>query len=246
MHTETIAGLHKCQPKNAPEAGTIKNMVVLNMPAKNGKKAWISIKNKKPEEGGSPYRVLNVEPLDWPPDQYGNVAMNLEVEATTAQPTAFSQARAIMQQGEPEQFDAERFVTVQGGIIHPRPPTIEPQSPPHDQQGEDGVTEARKHLMQTSNLMVLCIKAADYVALQLPEVAHTSEQFAGILGQLFKESYSRRTTDGVNWWSYVDKMPTTPLPPNGKHATTASSKPKNVCTCENTDGDNPLCPIHST
>ena len=68
MTTETINGLHKCQPKNAPEAGTIKNMVVLNMPAKNGKKAWIKIKSEKPEKGGSPYRLLNVEPLDWPPD----------------------------------------------------------------------------------------------------------------------------------------------------------------------------------
>lgn len=99
-HQETVSGLHKCQPKNAPEAGTIKNMVVLNMPAKNGKKAWIKIKSEKPEKGGSPYRLLNVEPLDWPPDDYGNIAFNIEVEATTAQPSAFGTARATMQQGE--------------------------------------------------------------------------------------------------------------------------------------------------
>ncbi len=153
------------------------------------------------------------------------------------------------QQGEPSAFQQTKAAMQGDPLDYPNSPDrdeIAPRSPVHAQQGEDGVQATRKHLMQTSNLMVLCIKAADYVALQLPEVAHTSEQFAGILGQLFKEAYSRRTTDGVNWWSYSDKMPTTPLVPNGKHSTAASSKPKPICVCDNTDGDNPLCPIHST
>ncbi len=128
MMQETINGLHKCQPKNAPEAGTIKNMVVLNMPAKNGKKAWIKIKSEKPEKGGSPYRLLNVEPLGWPPDDYGNIAFNIEVEATTAQPTAFSQARATMQQGEPEGYRGEGLPDLPPNAL---------QSPPRAQQGED-------------------------------------------------------------------------------------------------------------
>ncbi len=199
-HQETIAGLHKCQPKNAPEAGTIKNMVVLNMPAKNGKKAWIKITNKKPEEGGSPYRILNVEALDWPPDQYGNVAMNLEVEATTAQPTAFSQARATMQQGE---HPDDQIIRDQ--------PVIAPQSPPRDQQGEDGVTEARKHLMQSCNLLNLCIAAVNKaIAPNVPEIAQTSEFFQAQVATLFIEA-SRA--------GFVFKMPTAPVN-GGKHAAT--------------------------
>ncbi len=203
--TETINGLHKCQPKNTPKQGETKNMVVEHKPARGDKKAWIKIANKKPEEGGSPYRILNVEPLDWPPDKYGNIAMNLEVEATNGAPTAFANARATMQQGGMSNEE------IDGTYDRIDASKTAPQSPVHAQQGEDGVMATRKHLMQTSNLMVLCIKAADYVALQLPEVAHTSEQFAGILGQLFKEAYSRRTTDGVNWYSYVDFMPTHPI-----------------------------------
>ncbi len=118
MDTTTINGLHKCQPKNVPEQGETKNMVVVNMPVKGDKKAWIKIKNELPDRGGTPYRILNVVPLDWPPDQYGNVAMNLEIEASDAkintsdhrshaqksqgqgEPPAFSKARDTMQQGE--------------------------------------------------------------------------------------------------------------------------------------------------
>ncbi len=211
MHSETISGLHKCQARNAPEAGTIKNMVVLNMPAKNGKKAWISIKNKKPEEGGSPYRILNVEPLDWPPDQYQNVAFNIEVEATTAQPTAFSQARATMQQGEPQHPEDGNVMDGLGNA---------PQSPPHDQQGEDGVTEARKHLMRCCNLYNLCIAAADKaIAPNLPSIAQTQEQFQSTLASLWIEASSRRSTNGVDWWSYIDKMPDTPVNGGKKSAT---------------------------
>ncbi len=250
-HQETIAGLHKCQPKNAPESGTIKNMVVLNMPAKNGKKAWISIKNKKPEEGGSPYRILNVEALDWPPDQYGNVAMNLEVEATTAQPTAFKQAmttmrkeqsygfaRATMQQGEPKD-DPFKY-----GL---EPIPIAPQSPPHAQQGEDGVMATRKHLMQVANLYALCVRCANsrVIADEIPDAHKTNEQFQSTLASIWIEASGRRSTNGVDWWSFIDRMPTTPLVPNGKHSTTASSKQKPTCTCDNTDGDDPLCPVHS-
>jgi hypothetical protein len=58
----------------------------------------------------------------------------------------------------------------------------------------------------------LCIHAVEkYVGQSLPEVARTAEQYQGLIAQLFIEASSRRTTDGVNWWSYVDKMPTSPI-----------------------------------
>lgn len=83
MTTETINGLHKCQPKNEPIQGETKNLIVVNMPGKNGKKAWIKIKNQSRDEGGSPYRIISVEPTGWEPDDYGNVSYNLEIEAVT-------------------------------------------------------------------------------------------------------------------------------------------------------------------
>lgn len=82
--TEVISGLHICQPKNVPNAGDTKNFAVLNMPAKGGKKAWIKIKSEPPDKGGSPYRVVAVTPTGWEPDEYGNVALNLEIEAVSA------------------------------------------------------------------------------------------------------------------------------------------------------------------
>ncbi len=212
MHQETIAGLHKCQPKNAPGAGTIKNMVVLNMPAKNGKKAWIKIKSEKPEKGGSPYRLLNVEPLDWPPDDYGNIAFNIEVEATTEQPSAFANARTTMQQGE---HPDDQIIRDQ--------PVNAPQSPPHVQQGEDGVTEARKHLCKVANLYALCVRCANsrMIADEIPEAHKTNEQFQSTLASIWIEASGRRSTNGVDWWSYIDLMPDKPLPVNGgKHSAT--------------------------
>ncbi len=215
MDTITISGLHKCQPKNIPEQGETKNMVVVNMPAKDGKKAWISIKNKKPEDGGTPYRILDVVPLDWPPDQYGNVAMNLEVEASGSQPTAFNKARETMQQGEPPPgYDDEtRTVNIVDGIIHPRQPVIETESPSARSNGDNGVTEARKHLMQSANLYNLCVDAVDKaIAPWMPEVARTSEQFQAAVASLFIEASKEQ------WWggklvkpSLVDSMPTTPI-----------------------------------
>jgi hypothetical protein len=79
--TETINGLHKCQPKNEPIEGETKSFSVLHMPAKEGKKPWIKIKSESAEKGGSKYRVVSVTPTGWEPDDYGNVSFNLEIEA---------------------------------------------------------------------------------------------------------------------------------------------------------------------
>ncbi len=133
MDTITVNGLHKCQPKNIPDVGEVKNMVVLNMPAKGDKKAWISIKNKKPEDGGTPYRILDVVPLDWPPDQYGNVAMNLEVEASSSPPSQVQQLRQIVKHDEQQgKIRQERIENA----LHdpdsdwPEAPPIAPEPPP--------------------------------------------------------------------------------------------------------------------
>lgn len=91
-------------------------------------------------------------------------------------------------------------------------PAIAPQAPPPRQSEEDGVEATRRHLMQSANLYNLCVACANTViAPHMPEIAHTSEQFQAIVGCIYIEASGRRTNDGVNWWSYIDKMPTHPI-----------------------------------
>ncbi len=222
MDTTTINGLHKCQPKNAPRQGEVKNMVVLNMPAKNGKKAWIKIKSEKPEKGGSPYRILGVDKLEWPPDDYGNIAFNIEVEASSGPPSTVQNLRATMQPDEAlaktlNEHDAEQGKFRQERIENAL------QSSVHAQQGEDGVMATRKHLMQVANLYALCVRCANshVIADEIPFAHKTNEQFQSTLASIWIEASGRRSTNGVDWWSFIDKMPTTPLVPNGKHSATA-------------------------
>ncbi len=187
MDTITVNGLHKCQPKNIPEQGEVKNMVVLNMPSRGEKKAWISIKNKKPEDGGTPYRILDVVPLDWPPDQYGNVAMNLEVESANSQPSAFSKARETMQQGEPASSNGwppdERYDT-------PEKAQNEPQSPPKRFSMLDERQRAiiRQH-SQSMALEVLKLK----VTLNELTVADLTPSKLGALADYFDQDVYKAT-----------------------------------------------------
>ena len=92
------------------------------------------------------------------------------------------------------------------------PQTRQDAVKPLEQTG-DGVLDTRKHLMKVANLYALCVKAVDHaIAPHVPEMLRTSEWLQAAVASLFIESSSRRTTDGVNWWSYVDKMPDKPLP----------------------------------
>ncbi len=165
----------------------------------------------------------------------------------------FQTARATMQQGDlndeirdkGEHFHDGQGVTVTNQV------TNAPQSPPARSNGGDGVSEARKHLCQVANLYALCVRCANshMIADEIPEAHKTNEQFQSTLASIWIEASGRRSTNGVDWWSYIDLMPDKPLPVNGgKHATTVKpiQEKGNACTCENTDGDNPLCPIHST
>ncbi len=232
--TSTINGLHSCKPGNDPVVGQVKLFVIENRKGKSGK-PYIKIRSANAENGGTPHRILGAEKTDFV-DQHGNVSYNLEIEQSSSPPTAFANARATMQQGE---HPDDRIIREQ--------PVNEPQSPPHVQQGEDGVTEARKRLCQVANLYALCLRCANshMIADEIPDDHKTNDQFQSTLASIWIYMSSRRSNDGVTWWDYTDKMPTTPVN-GGKHMTTASSKPKPSCTCENTDGDNPLCPVHST
>lgn len=190
MHMETISGLHSCKPGNDPVVGQVKLFVIEHRTSKKGK-PYIKIRSANAENGGTPHRILNAEKTDFV-DQHQNVSYNLEVEATTAQPSAFQTARATMQQGEPHEDDIQNHAAI---ATH--------SPPPAHPNGEDGVTEARKHLMQSCNLLNLCISAVNKaIAPNVPEIAQTSEFFQAQVATLFIEA-SRA--------GFVDKMPQAPI-----------------------------------
>jgi hypothetical protein len=94
----------------------------------------------------------------------------------------------------------------------PEAPATAPELPLERPNGDVGVMEARKHLMKACNLYNLCIKAAvTSICPNIPDEQRTNEQFQSTLASLWIEASSRRCTDGVNWWSFIDRMPDKPL-----------------------------------
>ena len=67
----------------------------------------------------------------------------------------------------------------------------------------DPVAEVRKHLMQSANLYILCVKAVEHaIAPHMPQVAQTSEQFQAAVSSLFIHATR---------WRLDEKMPARPL-----------------------------------
>ena len=94
----------------------------------------------------------------------------------------------------------------------PEAPSTAPELPLPTVGGNGGVMEARQHLMKACNLYNLCIKAAvTSICPNIPDEQRTNEQFQSTLASLWIEASSRRSTDGVTWWSYLDKMPEKPI-----------------------------------
>lgn len=202
---EVICGLHSCKPENKPIVGETKTFVVEHKPARNGKKPWIKIRSAGPDYGGEPYRILSAEPTGFT-DTHGNISFNIEIEPAQNLSGESSDACSGSTTGASHAAPAQkRFGAVAGENIK----SVREASAPS--QSSNGVEEARKHLMQSANLMLLAIKATMYVGDQAPEALRTEERYGAILGQLFKEASNKRTDDGVNWYSYVDKMPTHPI-----------------------------------
>jgi hypothetical protein len=171
--TTTLNGLHSCKPGNEPIVGQVKTFLVEQRTSKNGK-PWLKIKSAGADNGGSPYRILNAEQTDFV-DNHGNISFRLEIEAANGE-------------GGERPTEARH---------NPLPQRHDPPS------SSNGVDEARKHIMQSANLYVLCVAAVNsYVAAHLPEVAQTSEMFQAATGTLFIEA-SRE--------GYVSKMPTSPI-----------------------------------
>jgi hypothetical protein len=113
------------------------------------------------------------------------------------------------------------FQPVNGGDATSKPTpesltsSAAPTSHPESAALTDGVTEAKRHLVQSANLYNLCVDAVRTMVES--HAAHFwpdglgGEMFRTAVSSLYIESSSRRCTDGVTWWSYLEKMPTKPL-----------------------------------
>lgn len=102
--------------------------------------------------------------------------------------------------GEPSQ---DEVYDESDGPGWPEAPENAPQSPPTHPLNDSGVTEARKHLMQSANLLNLCVSAVNNaVAPHVPEIAQSPEFFQAQVATLFIEA-SRA--------GFVGKMPEKPI-----------------------------------
>lgn len=159
---------------------------------KQGKsgKPYIKIKNDTEEYGGKLCSIIDAEKTDFV-DKHGNVSYNVGFEPVNPNgdtPRKPSELRRVMKQDDD-------FVPMT-----------------HGSKGEalPGVDEAKAHIMQAVNLYNLCVDAVDTCV--KPHIENCSaELYQAAVSTLFIESSSRRTLNGVDWWSYVDKMPAKPL-----------------------------------
>ena len=122
----------------------------------------------------------------------------LEIRANQVKITASCRKENNATQNDPE-------TPAWGGLplSKPDPDWPEAEKPREHPLNDHGVSEARKHLMQSANLYNLCVACVDkVVAPNMPNIAQTSEQFQAAVGTLFIEA-SRA--------GFVTKMPHTPI-----------------------------------
>lgn len=112
-----------------------------------------------------------------------------------------------------KRIDAQPMVHgTTGSSDWPEAPLGEPESPVPSQKSDDGVLEAKIHLMKACNLYNLCIDAVvATICPHVPDEQRTNEQFQSTLASIWIEASGRRSTNGVDWWSYIDKMPAVPI-----------------------------------
>jgi hypothetical protein len=184
---ETINGLLSQKPHSPkPKAGEQRYLTWQTRTSAKGKE-WIKVKNEGEEYGGKLCEIVEAEQTDFQ-DAHGNISFNVEFYPVVGGNGGGSvrPATAMVSEGKKE----------------PNPATTP----------DNGLDETRHHLMQVANLYNLCVTAVDAViAPNVPEALKTSEWLQAAVASLFIESSSRRSTDGVTWWSYVEKMPAKPI-----------------------------------
>jgi hypothetical protein len=182
----TFNGLLSLKPTSQkPRAGEQRYLSWENRTSKKGKD-WIKVKSATAEYGGKLCEIINAEQTDFV-DTRGNLYFNVEFSPI------------IEVGGSVQPATADRLEAKNDSHPATTPPV-------------NGVDETRHHLMQVANLYSLCVKAVDAaIAPNVPAALRTSEWLQAAVASLFIESSGRRTTDGVHWWSYVDRMPDKPI-----------------------------------
>ena len=150
------------------------------------------IKREIKNKNGKKYESVKVD------DRAKVKILNRKTAKTANIPKADQEADAERMFPDPDWPDASCETSVKQEA-----PATPPESSVRPQNGNGGVTDARKHLCQAANLYNLCVKCVDaMIAPNVPNIAQTSEQFQAAVGTLFIEA-SRA--------GYVQKMPETPL-----------------------------------
>jgi hypothetical protein len=195
----TFNGLLSLKPTSQkPRAGEQRYLSWENRISKNGKE-WIKVKNRPVDMGGKLCEIINADQTDFV-DAHGNIFFNIEFSPVSDE-SCTSDSSPGMTTSAPHNT-ANPIASSFGRAIET----------PKITQGPNGVNETRHHLMQVANLYSLCVKAVDAaIAPNVPAALQTSEWLQAAVASLFIESSGRRTTDGVHWWSYVDKMPDKPI-----------------------------------
>jgi hypothetical protein len=191
--TTTINGLLKQKPGKPPQVGEERYFTWQEKTSKSGK-PWIHIKNTPHDMGGQLCQIVSCEPTDYR-DNYGNESFNVEFERVFR-----------MEQGGGERPPGEAKSQPAAGRDNP------PSAPPID----DGVAATRRYAMQYANGILIALEASKYIAEQWNErhgFEIPNEQFASIAAQISKQLADRRTHDGINWFSYVEMLPTTLIKP---------------------------------
>ncbi len=229
MDTTTINGLHSCKPGNDPVVGQVKLFVIEHRQGKSGK-PYIKIKSANAENGGTPHRILGAEKTDFV-DKYGNHSYNLEVEASSSAPTAFANARATMQQGEEQSLESQRT----------NPPNT-PRWAVQRQENDNGPMSKddywrRKEDRDEERQRFIIRQHSQSMALEVLKLKVTLNELT--VADLTPAKLTQLS-------DYFDRDVESAACPQSQQPTTVKPIQKEICTCENTDGDNPLCPIHST
>ncbi len=185
MHTETVTGLLSVKPGNEPKVGETRTFVIEHRTSLKGK-PYIKIKGAGPDYGGERYKILSAERTDYQ-DAHGNLSFNVEIEKAEEAPRQTA--------GTPETNHVAK------------------KTDAHLADG--GVNETRRHLMQSANLYCLVLDAVEKVievhAKKTWPEGLGGEMFRTTVSTLFIEASHKRTDNGVDWWSYVNKMPDKPI-----------------------------------
>jgi hypothetical protein len=210
--TQQINGLLvQKQERPPPEVGEIRFFSYEERQSAKGN-VYVKIFNQSSDEYGEAYRILKVHKTDHT-DKFGNVSYSINIEPVNSQAeqTASGGSGKLGwccqdEQGGDATVKRQRLIP-QGNAAQ----TVQPASAAQPSRTSDeGVIEAKRHIMKSVNLYNLCVEAVDKSI--KPNInGMTAELYQAAIASIWIEASSRRSDDGVHWWSWIDRMPEKPI-----------------------------------